>query len=856
MLKVSDDFKEHIKAQNRELTGYVKINYDRVDSIGIIPSIDKSNEELMCDDFCVFGEVSRAINYASLERDFFKLDGSFVLPSNPNVNNYKWLKITNNKSFTIPYVPEEGQFGLSVAFEFNVSSYNTNLLKINGKNGGQAKVYVNNDGYIVVSGTWCGIQIEPSNMNEFLMKVELNKNYKILYNQTAPQSNNAYATFDIALLNFNTSNLGTVIFDGELEQVDSIEFSQDNDSVENISSVKIPKLSNMYGYLGSILLLKFLVQQYLGDLKYHYEFTNNSQEVRDLIERHIGIISSTPELLDKLYQNDNSGFISDTLNETEIEINYYDDRYFGNKNLTLYFMQGYPTKLELTIYYKESSNSENISTYNKIIMDINNETLHIDCSDILGLYVTKINIKVDGWSNPNYRVRLEKIDIGYTEIYESDLISFKVLEEISKFNESSPDYSCEVTINNYDRKFDFINDKGLFQKLNKYVTAQPYIGIKGNILEYVPMGFFNFSDLSNSSDLTTTIKFEGAKKLGKAISSVSTGYSNEGKISELIESNRLVNWEVAEESIGNHVGYDFTTTSDYKSTKTALEDLQELSFASCSLCLQSRYAPVAGFAWGITYLKTLPVNVEDSITLNEQTEYPTVTKKTKINQAISTINTVFNLSSEYKEIYNQTIQKTNDGESYDGTTSHPVCFFNFQFETTSPIDFENLQIYVDNSLVNSQTAYFTAYTSGSYYIHAIYITSTGEDSSGKFDESKLKEEINVRIMAKSYEKQDSSITINKNNESTDTETIGMEFSNNYLRTTENQQYVANYIFDNDYPYHASLQTIGDPSLLPGDLVDFETPLGFKRMMIEKQTITYNGGLSASIEGDAYDIEDI
>ena len=856
MLKVSDDFKEHIKAQNRELTGYVKINYDRLNSMQIVPSIDKNNEELMCDDFCVCGEMGRTINYASLEKDFFKLDGSFVLPSNPNVNNYKWLKITNNRSFTIPYVPEEGQFGLSVAFEFNVSSYNTNLLKINGKNGGQAKVYVNNDGYIVVSGTWCGIQIEPSNMNEFLMKVELNKNYKILYNQTAPQSNNAYATFDIALLNFNTSNLGTIIFDGELEQVDSIEFSQDNNSIENISSVKIPKFSNMYGYLGSILLIKYLSQQYLGDLKYHYEFTNNSLEVKDLIERHIGTISSTPELVDKLYQNDNTGFISNTLNTSEIEINYYNEKYFDNKNLTLYFMHGYPISLELTIYYKENSSSENINTYTKTVTNINNEILHIDCSDIPGLYITKINIKVNGWSNPNYRVRLEKIDLGYTEIYESDLISFKVLEEISKFNESSPDYSCEVTINNYDRKFDFINDNGLFQKLNKYVTAKPYIGLKGNALEYVPMGFFNFSDLSNSSDLTTTIKFEGAKALGKTESSVRYGYYNQGSISELIESNPLVNWEIAEESIGNHVGYNFDTTSDYKSTKTALEDLQELSFASCSLCLQSRYAPAADFGWGITYVKPISLNVVDSITLNEQTEYPTVTKKSKINQAISTINTVFNLSSDYKEIYNQTMQKTSEGYMYDGETEHIVYSFSFDFETTSPVDFENLQIYVNNSLINSQTAYFTAYASGSYYIHGVQITSTGEDSSGNFDENKLKEEINVRIMAKQYEKQDSSITINKNNESSDTEIVGMEFSNNYLRTTENQQHVANYIFDNDYPYHASLQTIGNPSLLPGDVVDFETPFGFKRMMIEKQTITYNGGLSASIEGDAYDIEDI
>lgn len=857
MLKVSNDFKEHIKAQNRELTGYVKIDYDSGQwPYTSYPSVSKDNEEIMCDDFCICGEVGRAINYASFERDFFKLDGSFVLPSNPNVNNYKWLKITNNRSFTIPYETEEGSIGVSVAFEFSVDSYNTSLIKINGKNGGKVNIYVDNNGYIVADGTWNGQDLEPT-YNPNPRKVEISKHYKIFYIQSAPKQNNSYVYFGITIIGLGIISLAFVNFSNDIEEVESIEFSQDNNATENISSIKIPKLVGMYGYLGDIFSIKYIKQQYLGDLKYHYEFTNNSLEVKDLIERHIGTISSTPELMDKLYQNENTGFISNTLNSTEIEIDIPTNFYFTNKNLTLYFIQGYPTTLNLTIYYKENYDSENTNTYTKIVTDINNEIVHIDCSDIPGTYVTQIVISINGWNNQNYRVRLEKVDVGYTEIYENDLISFKVLEEVSKFNESFPDYSCEVNINNYDRKFDFINDKGLFPKLNKYVTAQPYIGLKGNILEYVPMGFFNFSDLSNSSDLTTTIKFDGLKTIGKTISNVQYSYPSQGNISDLIGYNYLVQNEIAEESPKNNIGYDFYTIYNYEKSKTSDEALLNLSFASCSLCLQSRYAPFTGSRIGIAYLTTLPTNVSDTITLNEQTEYPTITKKSKINQVKSTINTAFNLSSEYKEIYNQTIQKTSSGILYNGETEHICYSFDFDFDTTSPIDFETMQIYVDDQLIDSQTPYFTVGVNGNYYIHGIHITSTGEDSNGNFDESKLKEEINVRIMAKSYDNQDSSITINKDNDSsTSQETVGMEFTNNYLRTTENQQHVANYIFDNDYPYHASLQTIGDPSLLVGDLVDFETPFGFKRMMIEKQTITYNGGLSASIEGDAYDIEDV
>lgn len=854
MLKTSKEFQENIKAQNREITGYVKVNYeDGQWYYTIIPIIEKETEELMCDDFCVCGEVGRAINYASLERDFFKLDGSFVLPSNPNVNKYKWLKITKDRSFIIPFDTENDSIGISVALELSIDSYNTNLIKINGKNGGQAKVYVNNDGCIEIDGTWNNQNIIKNPLDLSSRMIEKMKNYKVFYFQSAPEKNNSYVNFEISIIDVGTFIIGTVGFTTDIEEVESVEFSQDNDSIEKISSIKIPKITGMYGYLDEGLNAKFMKQQYLGDLKYYYEFSNESLNVKDLINQHIAIISSLPELENKICHNEKTGFISNTLNTTTITVDVKGNLFLDSKNFTLYFLNGYPLSFDFMIYYKDRVGSKAEHIYTKEINNASSEIIHVDFSDMPDSYITKIVISVKEWSNPNHRVRLEKIDVGYTEIYEKDLVSFNILEEISKFNESSPNYSCEICINNYDRKFDFINDQGLFQKLNKHVTVEPYIGLKSNLLEYVPLGYFNFSNLTNSSDLKTTMQFEGNKMLSKTLSSIQYS-SNLGFISTLIKKNDFVNWEIANESLGVHVGYDFETTSEYDNSKTSDEVLQNLCFASCSLCLQSRYAPILGFGWGISYIKKLPSKVSDQITLNEQTEYPTVSRKSKINQVISKVNNIFNLSSEEKEIFNQTIEKTSVGSMGTPETSHKTYNFDFEFTTTSAVDYLNMKIYVDNNLIDSQSPYFFLTESGNYFNHKISITASGLDENGKFDENNLKNEIAVRIMAKTYESQDVSITFNKNDSIN--EKTGIEFNNNYLRNVENQQHVANYIFENDYPYHASLKTICNPLLLPGDLIDFETPFGFKRMMIEKQTITYNGGLSALIEGDAYDIEDV
>lgn len=93
MEQVSENFKTAIKSDVRRIYGYVDVIYS-------LPTIDyttysielsntdyaliKSGDSFLCEE--LLNGKRRKENYASLEEDYFKLDGSFVLPSSNNDN--------------------------------------------------------------------------------------------------------------------------------------------------------------------------------------------------------------------------------------------------------------------------------------------------------------------------------------------------------------------------------------------------------------------------------------------------------------------------------------------------------------------------------------------------------------------------------------------------------------------------------------------------------------------------------------------------------------------------------------------------------------------------------------------------
>jgi hypothetical protein len=85
MIAISDDFKEAIKEKNREIKGYVEVIYLQGNIDGEVSSDGIGTDRaIICEDSNQILTGNRIVtNYASLEQNYFKLDGSFILPNDP-----------------------------------------------------------------------------------------------------------------------------------------------------------------------------------------------------------------------------------------------------------------------------------------------------------------------------------------------------------------------------------------------------------------------------------------------------------------------------------------------------------------------------------------------------------------------------------------------------------------------------------------------------------------------------------------------------------------------------------------------------------------------------------------------------
>lgn len=91
MIVMSDDFKKSVSATEREMKGYVEVSFvSSADKSGF--TIDTAPEILQIGgvdipDTGLLDDDRKGKNYASLEQDYFLLDGTFVLPNNDATKN-------------------------------------------------------------------------------------------------------------------------------------------------------------------------------------------------------------------------------------------------------------------------------------------------------------------------------------------------------------------------------------------------------------------------------------------------------------------------------------------------------------------------------------------------------------------------------------------------------------------------------------------------------------------------------------------------------------------------------------------------------------------------------------------------
>lgn len=85
MIVVSEDFKNSIRLKNRQVKGYVEIIYEQNNINGTFGGSGiQLDPAVITNESDIFLGNRVVDNYASLEQDYFLLDGSFILPNDPN----------------------------------------------------------------------------------------------------------------------------------------------------------------------------------------------------------------------------------------------------------------------------------------------------------------------------------------------------------------------------------------------------------------------------------------------------------------------------------------------------------------------------------------------------------------------------------------------------------------------------------------------------------------------------------------------------------------------------------------------------------------------------------------------------
>jgi hypothetical protein len=491
----------------------------------------------------------------------------------------------------------------------------------------------------------------------------------------------------------------------------------------------------------------------------------------------------------------------------------------STSNITIYFKDNIPSMIKLIIKYEIDSE---INIFKKSINNNINDVVYFEFDEISN--IESIEFIFDNFEYDDRRIRIPKIEFGITNIYKNnDLVNFSLIEQISEFNTEMPVDECDVTIDNYDNKFDLINPTGLVKYLNDNVQVNPYIGIvtETNGIEYIKMGVYYLQGYTNNNDKTTTFHCE--KNFRKLANSKSY-FRTKNYISTVEEYfNAFCDYCKIDNRSFN------ATTENNRVIDSSLPLLKKLE----------QFNMLATFGNIIVrngrnddmIAENINNEINDELTLNEVKKVPefslkTVLKSVTINQPIwisEQVKETFDPEKDYIVLFDGDIVVDKDNPfiiemgSLAPTGSRPKLTFEPAIQMWEFYDY------------GIQDGYYFATTgnlTGSY--HLLVRVST-----------MFKENIQYKIFS-----------IKQNDEGVEFE-INNEFYNDNNNSQESKtsiQNTLNYIKDNYKKYDVKIDYFGNPAYEVNDVLKVETPYGYKNVRILKHTLTFNGSLSGTIEG--------
>ena len=517
--------------------------------------------------------------------------------------------------------------------------------------------------------------------------------------------------------------------------------------------------------------------------------------------------------------------------------------------ITMYFVNNKPLQLEIQI----TSNGK-VETFNENDCTINDKgTVQLLFSDRI---VDIINIYVKDVLYQNRRIRLQEVDFGLSNIYEGeDLISFKTIEQVSRFNMEMPINECEVAIGDYTGKFDTNNPKGITKYLGENVIVKPFVGVitEDSGIEYCQLGMFwlesydadkqgvilKCKDIFNKLQTNNYI-FEPDNRMpiDEKYSTIKNyGYFNFIRDEWGVILNNKVKYET------DYISTTFNSWYEYLDTK--INQLQKIGVFCGNTFNSNRKGEIdyiSSVYHGVENIKVSKKLLKEDATIKVKKPIRNFTYKKYILTSIDPSSTEY---TGAREIYD------NKQMCYGKTTmyySNEPNSINELFKTYLICDdYSKLKIIKSNCMIfnNNEDVIFDGSTGRLSTFFYVTFEYKGEVEM-KISGSKAQNRTSTDIVLK-YNQEGEDITID--NDIITTWSDGGLYSYNYDK-------IAEYINNNKSDYSINFQFNGNPVIECGDCIEVENKYPdennqprYDKVWVNKIESEFKGSFNQSIEGD-------
>lgn len=501
--------------------------------------------------------------------------------------------------------------------------------------------------------------------------------------------------------------------------------------------------------------------------------------------------------------------------------------------LTMYFQNNNPLSLEIQV-----TSGTNIETFTEEDCTISsNGVVQLIFSDrvisFLRIYVTDVLY-------PNRRLRLQEVDFGLSAIYEGEeLISFKTIEQIDRFNDSIPSNEIEVKIGDFNSSFDFKNDKGITKYLNNNVLIKPYVGVvtDENGIEYCLKGTYWLDSYdTDGKEATLNGKDVYSKLQDKDFDKyyvVVDGRKQQpgATVSDWLKF-KAEKWGVTiddKHSKGDEI-YDFIDEI-YSKIDTKVNNLQKMSIVGGGTFNSDRYGNVV---YKSLYSENMTNNTGKFIDFDTMKDYPKIAINTPIKTFTVNETTVTSVEppDKYDVLYENSFDYIGDVELYVDVEE----WSDMLVPELSNCSLLKSSWSVDPTQPEGEQGYY-----GSIQDTYAYL--------------KLRCNGNSSVKIKGYNDQTNTTANTKSVESTGPDiSITNDFiaTNGYTDIKKMSDAIIDFNIANRNKYSISFSYNGDPSIECGDVMYAESKYdeeNYDRFIVTKIESEFKGSYFENIEGD-------